>query len=183
MRKLGVTFFAAGDVVPIGTFRAGRPEYALTRDLVFRWPTERSAVTVTVPAGYITDLHSLPGVFRLWQPKHCKWWGPAILHDWLYDAGRGWPEKLMADFLYLIAMAVCGVRSWHYVPAFVAVLFGGWAGFGKPLPHNRASVEAHAARARDPIVPRLSTAAHVLKTVNAHRASHGLPPLETLTHD
>lgn len=78
---------------------------------------------VCVPAGYITDLASVPRV--LWNvfPPHGKYAKAAIVHDYLYSNAIG--SKLWADKVFLEAMAVLGVPRWRrWIMYFAVRLFG-----------------------------------------------------------
>ena len=88
-------------------FRDGRRLYVVTRDLVF----VRAGETITVPAGFQTDLASIPAAARaVFSPD-----GPgveaAIVHDWLLEhGGRG---RDYADAVFLDALTACGVSRWR----------------------------------------------------------------------
>ena len=71
-----------------------------------------SGVTFTVPAGFITDLNSVPWFFRRMIPKSTNTNRAAVLHDWLYASGYA---KTLADHLYGEAIDACGahpVKRW-----------------------------------------------------------------------
>ena len=55
---------------------------------------ETSLGTVTVPAGFVTDLASVPN--QVWHafPKFGKWTGAAVIHDFLY---RTQPDGISRD--------------------------------------------------------------------------------------
>lgn len=109
------------ELVLTGTFREGRPEFRISRDVWFR--------DVRVPAGYVTDKHSLPGLVRAWQPKGAQWAGPPIIHDYLYETME--KPKAAADQLYADAMMAIGVKVHHRIIAYLAVKRFGHGGFGK----------------------------------------------------
>lgn len=113
-----------------------------------RWALERAvsftgpSATVRVPAGFTTDLASVPR--PLW-PLISPWdvAAAAVVHDWLYAwiraqsltrrqraALRAW-----ADSLFLVAMAystVPPVATWRRVLAYLAVRLFGWATLRRP---------------------------------------------------
>jgi hypothetical protein len=63
---------------------------------------------VIVPAGFITDLASIPRVFQTLVPKIGKHRLPAIVHDYLVTLDN--LDRKMADKVFLEAMKVCGVN-------------------------------------------------------------------------
>jgi hypothetical protein len=97
-----------------------RGEWVVKDPLV--WDT--GAVRVTVPAGYITDLASIPralrSVFDINGPSR----KPAVLHDWLYCSqivSRG-----TADALFRDALAWAGMGWVHRTAYYLGVRMGGW---------------------------------------------------------
>jgi hypothetical protein len=101
------------DVEKTGTFRQGRPEFRILREVWYR--------DFTVPAGFVFDVHSLPRLLRFWQPKHVQWWGPPALHDWALESGLISLKE--ANALYLAAMTDIGVLPVHRIAAFQGVEF------------------------------------------------------------
>lgn len=127
-----------GDLEPTGGFRDGdpeRPEFMLMRDIVFEAWKPKSGCAVIVPAGYVTDRFSLPGMIQGFQPKQEKWLMPALVHDWLYDVGL--IPRSKADSIFSQAMRASGTRWWHRYGAFVGVRVRGGGGFGKPTAINQ----------------------------------------------
>ena len=102
------------DVEETGTLRQGRPEYRILRRLYYR--------DFEVPAGFVFDVHSLPRVLRLWQPRNCAWWGPPALHDWALESGLISIKE--ANDLYRAAMEDLGVRWLHRTVAYQGVEIG-----------------------------------------------------------
>jgi hypothetical protein len=85
---------------------AERPIFVVTYPLVFR-PSDRSAPPIAVPAGFVTDLASIPRALWWWQAPHAATMGPAILHDYLY-----WDQtcaKDEADAIMYLAMVDSGM--------------------------------------------------------------------------
>lgn len=70
----------------------------------------RSFEKIVVPAGYITDLATIPR--PLWSifPPHDVYAKAAILHDFLYDNAIG--SKAEADLVFHEAMLVLGIPKW-----------------------------------------------------------------------
>ena len=130
-----------GDLEETGALRHGRSEYRLTRPIHYDVGQPGSGMSVQVPAGYVTDLYSLPGrILQRWQPDTARWALPAILHDWLYDVGRVGRES--ADRILLEAMRQLGVRPLQRLAVWSGVRLGGWRGYGRPEPVNYLLVEA-----------------------------------------
>jgi hypothetical protein len=112
-----------------------RVERRLAAPLAFEMGAAGSGLILYVPAGYVTDGYSMPGLaLQAFQPSSPRYLMPAILHDWLYDAGL--VSRAMADLVLLQAMRAVGVPEWQCLPVYLAVRAGGWGGFAKPLPVN-----------------------------------------------
>ncbi len=128
-----------------------RPERRLVEPIVFELGGEGSGVQIVVPRGYITDGYSMPGaLLQAFQPHTARWLQPAILHDWLYDAGL--VPRGVADRVLLHAMRAAGVSKPRAFIVYWAVRLGGRGGFGKPEPANLALVrDARTAGVRDAI--------------------------------
>ncbi|MEO0870399.1 MAG: DUF1353 domain-containing protein [Pseudomonadota bacterium] len=142
---------APGDLEATGTLRENRPEFRTLRDVWFE--------DVRVPAGFVTDKHSLPFVIKGFQPKHARWAGPPILHDWLYETQI--KTKIEADLLYWRAMRAIDVKMVHRIPAALAVLKFGRRGYGKVDADNfelvnRVSGSKMMARSEDRLTRKLA---------------------------
>lgn len=122
-----------GDLTPTGTTREGRPEFRLNRPVTFE--------DVTVPAGYVTDKHSLPGIIKAWQPKGEYWAGPPIIHDWLFETQIKPFEE--SNLIYHRAMKAIGVKRRHRLLAYLAVQWKGRRGYGKVDADNWDMVVEH----------------------------------------
>ncbi len=77
------------------------------------------AQVITVPAGTITDLASVPRILWSVFPPHGRWAKAAIVHDYLYDNAIG--TKAWADAVFNEAMGVLGVPLWRRKLMFWAV--------------------------------------------------------------
>lgn len=78
---------------------------------------------IRVPAGFVTDLASVPRMFWSVLPLHCEYAKAAIIHDYLYSIGLC--GKRYADDVFLEAMTVLGVGMWRRKLMYFAVrLFG-----------------------------------------------------------
>ena len=81
---------------------------------------------VTVPAGTVTDLASIPQLIANLAPKTGRYDRAAVIHDWLYTTGLC--AKEVADEVFHEAMLVCGVSPWRAWLMWKAVAwFGGHA--------------------------------------------------------
>jgi len=81
----------------------------------------------TVPAGYRTDLESVPRVPFLYAAFKDRFETAALLHDWLYDAGIDKPRADL-EFLRLMLRESPTWREKYIIayPTYYAVkLFGG----------------------------------------------------------
>lgn len=78
---------------------------------------------IRVPAGFLTDLASVPQILWNLVPPHGKYAKAAIVHDYLYSFGIG--TKEYADNVFLEGMTVLGVPKWKRMVMYTAVrLFG-----------------------------------------------------------
>lgn len=76
-----------------------------------------------VPAGFVTDLASIPrGLWNL-IPKIGKYDRAAVVHDFLYQFNTC--SRADADFVLKEAMEVSGVSWWPRWPIYLGVRVGG----------------------------------------------------------
>ena len=111
----------------IGTYN-GRAVYRLLAPLVYR----RREWNITVPAGFETDLASvprLPIVYLEWGDRAHR---EAVLHDYLYCIGAV-PDipRSQCDEVFREAMISQGNPWWIYQPMYLGVRLGGWTGYKK----------------------------------------------------
>lgn len=85
---------------------------------------------ITVPAGTVTDLASVPRILWAIFPPHGRWAKAAIIHDYLYAQGIG--TKEYADSVFNEAMAVLGVPPLKRNLMFLAVCLFGRGAYHKP---------------------------------------------------
>lgn len=83
--------------------------------------------SVTVPAGFITDLASVPRIFWAVFPPFGKYTRAATLHDWLYRSSV--TSRAVADAIFLEAMEADGVSFATRAILYSAVRLFGWAAF------------------------------------------------------
>lgn len=77
-----------------------------------------------VPARFITDLASIPGLFQPAIDRNGKSRRPAVLHDWLYCLHAG--TRAEADALFLEALQAEGVGLIVRRTMWIAVRAWGW---------------------------------------------------------
>ena len=131
-------FVSALKIEDIGTC-GGRTVYRLETPLVYI-DGER---VITVPAGFETDLASVPRVpiaYLAWGDRAHR---EAVLHDYLYSIGAV-PDlpRAECDELFRQAMISRG-NPWRiYQPMYWGVRLGGWTGFKKvPVDYNKFPAE------------------------------------------
>lgn len=99
--------------------------WRVARPIVYHHP-----VTVTVPAGMVTDLASTPRLLWPLLPPTGSYAPAAILHDYLYLRGtlNGEPiTRARADRIFLDAMKALGVGWLTRRIVYLGVRIGGWA--------------------------------------------------------
>ncbi|EHG2952127.1 DUF1353 domain-containing protein [Salmonella enterica subsp. diarizonae serovar 53:r:z35] len=84
---------------------------------------------ISVPAGFITDLASVPRIFWTPLPTDGKYAKAAIIHDYLYD--NALRTKKEADLIFLDEMTVLGVPKWKRIVMYLAVRWFGRGMYGK----------------------------------------------------
>jgi hypothetical protein len=80
--------------------------------------------TITVPAGFKTDLASIPAPVWILIPKVGKYDKAAVIHDFLY-ANNGCTRD-EADNVLKEAMRVLNVPGWRLHLIYAGVRAGGW---------------------------------------------------------
>ena len=90
--------------------------------------TALDGVVYNIPAGFITDLASIPAIFRPLFDSTGASRKAAVLHDWLYCSKQG--TRKQADDLFLEAMARCGVGFMRRWAMYAGVRAGGWVYWG-----------------------------------------------------
>ncbi len=80
---------------------------------------------IVVPAGFETDLASIPRPLWSFLPAWGRWSRAAVLHDWLYfgDRSRG---RRFADDLFYQALVRSGVNRLKSGLFWVSVRLAGW---------------------------------------------------------
>jgi hypothetical protein len=121
--------------------RAGRSLWALERPLTYR---VRPGETITVPAGFVTDLASVPRPLWVLYPPDGPWAQAAIVHDYEYKTlgsgvwnghrGNSRPApytRAEADSILRQAMADLGIPEADRDIIFAGVRAGGAPGWGR----------------------------------------------------
>ena len=97
-----------------GRYRTGRP-------FSFEIGLLGSGLVVTVPAGQVTDLASVPRwLWWLFAPYDPQYAAAAVLHDYL----RSWKgfDPFTAHSIFLDALLILGVERWKALAMFAAVV-------------------------------------------------------------
>ena len=82
-------------------------DYLTGSPYIFAWQAEDGAWTeVTVPAGMITDLTSVPWLFRFLVGRVGPWLEAAVLHDYLYLAWQDLPEEVRDAVLFGTGLSI-----------------------------------------------------------------------------
>ena len=111
----------------------GENRWRLAMPFEYHVGTYPSDEVICVPAGFVTDLASIPRLLWPLLPPQGRYAKAAILHDWLYALGPAGDEaaRRRADDIFAEAMAVLGCPAWQRWVIHRAVrLFGGSA-FGR----------------------------------------------------
>jgi hypothetical protein len=87
--------------------------------LELEYQSDHLVKPIIVPAGFETDLASIPRLFTPLVPKNGKHRAPAIVHDWL--CRNKITSKKMTDKIFLEAMKVAKVSKWRRYAMFAAV--------------------------------------------------------------
>lgn len=92
--------------------------------LRMRYRDEERDLVITVPAGFITDLASIPRPAKAIFDPNGRTRKPAVLHDWLYRAKPF--SRSEADLIFLEAMKAEKVGWFERWVFWVGVRIGGW---------------------------------------------------------
>ena len=90
---------------------------------------QSGATVITAPAGFVTDLASIPALFRPLLNSNGRSRRSAVLHDWLYCTKEG--ARADADSLFLEALKADGVGFAERWAMYLGVRAGGWMYWGK----------------------------------------------------
>lgn len=91
---------------------------------------EGRAVEVTVPAGYVTDLSSIPRIlWRFYPPGYTESRAPSVLHDYMYSHLHWHMTKKQADIIFregLLTQGMPKFRAWLFYRGVRLGGRGGW---------------------------------------------------------
>jgi hypothetical protein len=136
------------------SIRSGRSLWGLQRELIYvagaAWRD-----TITVPAGFVTDLASIPRPVWSFYPPDGPWVKAAVVHDFLYytqgtgewygrqgvSRERPYSRAESDDILYE-AMVDRGIGLWARFVIWAAVRVGGWLGWARKHVHTRRPATA-----------------------------------------
>jgi len=108
----------------------GTPLWRVLEPLNFH--SEKFSKHYVVPAGFLSDLASVPRVPILWLVAGRVGNAAAIVHDWLYNYGvkfKQIADRAEADEIFFEAMVDCRVPLWRAWAMFGAVRLFGAANF------------------------------------------------------
>jgi hypothetical protein len=100
--------------------------WTLKQDLVYNTDI---GYRIIVPAGFITDLASVPRLLWLIWPPFGKYTKAAVVHDFLYDLHRRHLKhysRAYADAILIEAMRDCKVPERTITCIWLGVRLGGW---------------------------------------------------------
>lgn len=108
--------------------RDGRGTWLLLAALIF---VSRIADRVfTVPAGFVTDLASVPRLPFVYLLTGGLGHAAAVLHDWLYTTHE--VPRDVADAIFREALVHCGVSKWQAYLMWLGVRVGGASSWNAP---------------------------------------------------
>lgn len=117
--------------------RAGADDYVWQLECPLVW--ERAGETIIVPAGFRTDLASIPRLFQNIVPVNGRHRPAAVLHDYLFVVQDR--SRAAVDAIFLDAMEAAGVPWAQRWVMYAAVRAGGWL----PWRNNAAQREENRA--------------------------------------
>lgn len=111
----------------------GENRWRLTEAFEYHVGQYPSEDVIRVPAGFVTDLASIPRLLWPLLPPQGRYAKAAILHDWLYTQGRAGDEaaRARADAIFLEAMRVLECPRWQRGVIYAAVRLFGSARYGR----------------------------------------------------
>lgn len=79
-------------------------------------------IKVVVPDDFLTDLASIPKIFRIMVPKNGRHRAAAVVHDYLVRTKE--VSRKIADKIFLEAMVILEVPKWRRKAMYYAVRLG-----------------------------------------------------------
>lgn len=152
------------------SLRSGRALWALQSSLSYQTGSDPHEV-ITVPAGFVTDLASIPRPVWSFYPPDGPWVKGAVVHDFLYyTQGDGrWSNQIgisrdrpysraEADHVLYEAMVDRGIGAWARFVIWAAVRMGGAVGWA--LKHKTARPQPAPASLKPPPKAGVAKAKH-----------------------
>lgn len=96
-------------------------KWIVTRDLIYQ--STVADLTIIVPAGFVTDLASVPRLPIIYMLTGDTSSAAAVIHDFCYSSGI--VSRKMADAILKEASAVTGVPAWRRWLMWAGVRIGG----------------------------------------------------------
>src|SRR5689334_18718096 len=101
--------------------RDGRQFYQINEPLVYK--SEVASLIFTVPAGFVTDLASVPRLPLAYLLLNGWADEPGVVHDYLYSVGT--VSRELADKVLYEACILTGVPAWKASAIYAGVRIGG----------------------------------------------------------
>lgn len=110
----------------------GGGQWQLCHDYIVPIELAKIRGSLDIPAGFITDLASVPRPIRLLIDRTELGGAAPIAHDYLYQHGGCYTfdhclRRRQVDRLFLVLMRKEGVRRWKRLMGWSAVRLAGWA--------------------------------------------------------
>lgn len=110
------------------TSRDGRGTWLLLAVLIY--VSRLANRSFEVPAGFITDLASVPRLPFVYLLTGGMGHAAAVLHDWLYTTHE--VPRDVADAIFREALVLCGVSKWQAYLMWLGVRVGGASSWNAP---------------------------------------------------
>ncbi len=104
--------------------------FRLHHEFTYRKKYGGGTAIISIPTGFETDFASIPRFARILIPKLGRYNKAAVIHDWMYQSGKGYRRKFVDQF-FLEAMSDLGVAKWKRYVMYWAVRLGGWMAWKK----------------------------------------------------
>jgi hypothetical protein len=125
-------------VTPLHFEDPGGLPFTLIDTLIYGLTTAlgKPPVFISVPAGFPTDLASIPRLLWNVLPPVGRYDAAAVVHDYLYQRAPVFEHgqvttRAGADAVLLEAMACCEVPTWQRWTIYLGVRVGGWLVWGR----------------------------------------------------
>ncbi|HSW19537.1 MAG TPA: DUF1353 domain-containing protein [Ramlibacter sp.] len=117
------------------TSHDGRGTWSLSTPLVYESDVARR--TIVVPAGFVTDLASVPRLPFAYLLTGGIAHSAAVIHDWLYTVhaiGSQPIDRATADAIFREAARMCGASAFQAWLMYQGVRLGGGNSWSRPGP-------------------------------------------------